>query len=331
MQAAAASDPPLPRPAHRAPRGRVWLMLVLLALLTAGVLAVVWRGVYQPAQVAIHSAQARSADLQTQVETLAGAQGELSGTVTATKLKVAALEQALDRLYARVSSQDAAWRVAEAEHLLRTAAEMAALRRDAAAATAALAGADRALAAIRDPAWAPVRAAIAEAQAQLAAHPQPDVEGIRHALRALDSALLAAPLADQPPALSDRQRAAPAGTWWQRIRAALLEVFVLRRDAGSAVVGPEAGFLVRQMVRLRFAQAELALDMQDGTALRARLADIQALLAHYRSDAGSVRYAHTELERLGALPVGVPLPDITPPVRVLNEVQNAQRLAGGAS
>jgi uroporphyrin-III C-methyltransferase len=316
---------PAPSPSGARPRrGAASAALFVLWLLTlGGAGAAGWRYVYLPLHSRLMDAEAGLVRLRGDLEALTQRQGGLAGRLGAHDAVLAALQDSLARIEARTAGRESAWRAAEAEHLLRLAAVSARLREDPALADAALAGADRALAAGAEPAWVPVREAIAQARASLAAVQKVDTVGIRLELRALADELAHAPLLGGPEA-----RPAPAGAppgWWARLRALARDLFVVRRVAGDQVIGAQAGAFVRAEMRARFALTELALDRRDGAGFRLQVNALRNLVhAHFDPKAAAVSAALEALDRYAALEVAPGLPDLGEPLARLEAARAAR-------
>lgn len=297
----------------------LWLMTL------AGALAAAWVYVYVPVTERLSDAESTAAGLRADIETLTGANGALAGRLSGQEIALASVQQAIARVDARTAGFESAWRTAEAEHLLRIAAQAAHLRQDPAIARAALDAADNALAASAEPAWVPVRDAIAEARTALDAVVTVDRVGLRLELRARAEALGQAPLHGLPGGTAGPRTLPPAQSWWDRLVALVREVFVLRRVDGASALGPQGADLVRAELRVRFAQAEIAVDRGDTQALRGALEDITALLKGYYDPAAPATMAALETAaRMARIDLEPALPDLSAPLDRLHQATARQ-------
>lgn len=297
----------------------LWLMTL------AGALAAGWVYVYRPLMERLGGIESTTVGLRADIETLSGSSGALAGRLSGQEIALANVRQAVARIDARTAGFESAWRAAEAEHLLRIAAQAARLRQDPAVARAALDAADEALAASAEPAWVPVREAIAQARTALDAVVAVDRVGLRLDLRARAQALTDAPLHGLPGDGAGPRTLPPAQSWWARLEALAREVFVLRRVDGASALGPQGADLVRAELRVRFAQAEIAVDRGDTQALRAALEDIGALLEAYYDPAAPATAAALETTaQMARLDLEPALPDLSAPLERLREAMARQ-------
>ena len=253
------------------------VVFVLWLLTFAGAGAAAWVYLWQPLQgrlADLDAAMARNGD---EIGALTQALGTVRGQAEAQSVALESTRRTLARLESHMAGNVAAWRLAEAEYLLRSAAQSARLRQAPALVLAALEGADTALAATGDPSFVPVREAIAVARARVEAVEAPDVVGTRLELRAQALVLADLPLRSEPGQAGPVSLPA-APTWRDRLAQLVREVFVWRRVDGAGALGPDGPALLRGVLELRVLQAELALEQRDSQAWRLHLADLDRLL-----------------------------------------------------
>lgn len=316
-------EPAAPTRRGRARAGRVsgWWLLWLLTVAALG--AASWRFVYQPLDARATAIQQQLVRTRAEVDALAEAHGALTGQLEAERAATRSLREALAHLEARASGQETAWRLAEAEYLLRQAAHAARLGRDPRLVETALGGADHALAATGAAQWLPVREDIARARAALAGVEVVDTVSLLLDLRAHAQALEKAPLRGEPLATGPRNLP-QAQSWRERLERLVRDVFVLRRVDSPGL--PDRA-LVRIQLRLRFLQAELALERRDSEALAVHVEDLRQLVqAHYDPDAPAVAAVQRELNELGGLNLSPALPDLSDLPERLRTLRDARDL-----
>jgi uroporphyrin-3 C-methyltransferase len=209
------------------------------------------------------------------------------------------------------------------EQLLLLANDRAQLAHDARGATAALQLAEQRLSALAEPGLFEVRKAVAEERAALLALPQGDRATAALDLSGLIAGADALPLRQRPeprpapaqPLPEPAQSFSPG--WGSRAWASLHELFsavfiVQRTDKPlDRLLPAEQEALVKQLLQLKLESARAALLIGDTASFRSAL-DLagQWLGDYYRAEDPAVSAARAELERLRALELDPPLPDL---------------------
>lgn len=236
---------------------------------------------------------------------------------------VAGLRRAFTELavdVAQAAPPDArTWRIAEAAYLLRIANQRARLERDVDGARMLLTAADAILAELDDYALVPVREALLEAKAALAAVPSVDRVGLYLELEAValevDGLPLALP-AYEPTPVGVTEDDTLASRVARRL-GALFDFRMHRGERFRPLLTPDESFWWHHNLRLKLAQAQLALLRGDQTLWNASLA-AAADLAEAREGAAA---AAVSLRALAERPVKGVAPDISEPLRRLESVQ----------
>ncbi len=332
-------SPPAPSPPPSTPRrgvGRLLTWLIVLAVLGAGG----WYG-WQWAKIELARMQQRdqevaslvaeSRQLRSKVDALAQAQADdLAGA----KKDIADLKQQMETSGAAISKitetvQGGRMRVqlAAVEQVLLMANDRALLAHDADGASQALSQADERLAALNEPKLFKVREAIVQERTALGAVPKPDVTAAALTLSNLIQQMPAWPLQGKlPNALeaSTQLSSPPEGyAWpvrlWLSLKEALRSIFILRHDdTGARLLAPEQETLIVQIGLLKLEGARLALLRANTPAFRDLCAASSKWLGDYfeARDPG-VAAARSELDKLAALDLAPPLPDLSKSLELL--------------
>lgn len=244
---------------------------------------------------------------------IGGAQGRLDG-----------VEQSLQHLQSAVEGGSTRMQLLAVQQLLLIANDRAQLASDARTAAAALALAQERLGELADPRLLEIRKAIADERAALSAVPSIDVQGTALSLGALIERTAQLPLRVQVPDefAPHPQAAAPApetaGSWRarlaQRLHDVLTTLFTVRRTDRplDPLLAPEQEHLVGAVFVLKLETARAALLDGDPQVYNDALQSAVRWLAHYyRKDDPSVEAVQAELERLQALQIRPPLPDLS--------------------
>lgn len=332
---AAAAPPP------SSGRGRrlaaLWLF-VLLALGAAG-----WFGWQWWQQRTLLAGRAAEQVLRVQaldsrlaaLETLSAEQGsrlaDQSRQADRNGTDIAALQSRIDdtlTLMSRVSEDLAGGRtrfqLAAVEHLMVLANDRLLLERDVRSALVALDAADASLARISNPQLFPVREALARERTELRAVPVADLASAALTLASLIGRVPDLPLASHAPAQfeSPDAREAPAQrvtSGWQRVlsavRTAASSLFTVRREENARalrLLPPEAEAVIYHVLTLRLEAARVALLTGNSVVLREECRSAgQWLDTQFKRDDPGVMAMGAELERLEALELAPPLPDIS--------------------
>lgn len=345
-------EPVAPPPAA-ATRGRIsalrMLLVVLLLALLAGLGWTGWQWWQQRAQladrVAEHDAQlrrldARAAALESQAGELATRLADQSRLTDRNGTDIAALQARIEDTLALMSriSEDLSggrtrFQLTAVEHLLLLANDRLLLQRDVASALAALDAADARLAELSDPQLYPVREALAKERTALRAVPVPDLASASLTLASLIERVPQLPLLSHAPAQfhSPDSRSldteANAETGWRRllasVQAAASALFTIRREDNARalrLLPPESEAIVYQVLTLKLEGARVALLTGDTVNLREEARSASAWLdAQFKPDDPGVLAMRNELERVQALELRPPLPDISRSLSALRD------------
>lgn len=281
------------------------------------------------------AALARLAEQLSNLESVSGElltrQSDLSRLNDRNGTEIAALQSRIDdslKLMSRISEDLSGGRtrfqLAAVEQLLVMANDRLLLTRDVRSALAALESADARLASLSDPQLFPVRELLAQERSALLALPRPDLSSAALILASLIERVPRLPLASHAPsefhAQAARETAAPEGaSGWRRlveaVRTTLRSLFTIRRDDNARalrLLPPETEAAVYHVLTLKLEGARVALLRGDTVALREQLRSTSAWLqSEFKADDPGVLAMTAELERLQALELAPPLPDIS--------------------
>jgi uncharacterized protein HemX len=233
---------------------------------------------------------------------------------------------ALESLYKELSSDRDQWALSDIEQLLLTANQQLQLAGNLKAAITALEAADQQLLKLDKPQFTAIRQAINNDLAKLRTVPALDQTGISLRLNSLAEQADRWPLSSahtQPPRQGTRQRPPLA----QDLLAELKNLVQIRRlDQGEpALLTPDQEFFLRQHLRLRLLNARLAMLARDPSSFKADLLASDKLLARYfNTRDAAVLSAQAELQKLAALQVSPPLPDLKESLAVVQRFREAR-------
>lgn len=321
-------------------RARVWpLLLVLLLVAGTGLAGWQWweqrdRNVQLEAthDAQVHELERRLDAIENLTEEQATRLADQSRASDRNGTEIAALQSRIENtltLMSRISEDLSGGRtrfqLAAIEHLLVLANDHLLLERDVKSALAALDGADARLARMSDPQLFAAREALSQERTALRAVPVVDLTSASLTLSSLIARVPGLPLQSHAPAQFksvdtrvDRDPdAAPDG--WRRlvaaVRTAVRSLFTIRREDNSNAIRllpPEAEAVVYQVLVLRLEGARVALLSGNAVAMREQLRSaIQWLDAQFKKDDPGALAMKSELERLQAIELAPPLPDIS--------------------
>ncbi|MFZ5698734.1 MAG: uroporphyrinogen-III C-methyltransferase [Pseudomonadota bacterium] len=306
--------------AHRYRRRQTLLSLALaFAIVAIGTALWVWRDVH--ALGARESAVAQRLDaVMRHTEALAAQDQSFAQSLDALRTRHDAIAKQLDDLH---DTRRPGLLAAEAEYLVRLAAQRLALMQDPAGALALLDAAEASLKGIDDIDAHAARAALASDMALLRMAAARDIESLYLRLAALSVAVdtIAGRATDMQPAISTMPQPPTAQSasatnepWWQRMQNSLLSLVTVRRvDAPLSpmiTVGERA--LAAQHFGLLIEQAQLALLQHHAGIYRHSLAQADIWLARIAAGEPARRKAlHHELANLQTLDIGGKQPDLT--------------------
>lgn len=243
-------------------------------------------------------------------------------------------EQSLARLSDTVEGGRTRLQLAAVEQLLLGAGERLQLAHDYSGALQALDLADERLVLLNDPRLFKVREALAQERAALAAAGAPDVTGAALAIGELLRQAPKLPLRGRVPERFETPETPPAqpedgsalSRIWASVKAALSNIFALHRREGAPprLLPPEQQALVAQILQLKLEGARLALLARDGRTLHELADGAREWLARYYDESDpAVRAAGEQLDRLQALNLSPPLPEMGRSLAVLRSVLGA--------
>ena len=326
-----------PRGTRRAPAGLFAIALAALATAIAGSLW--WQ--YRQFYVALDDADAATArvldDVRAGIVRIDERIDALSAELQANRARMTAIDDRVDALPTRLSALEqriaavrggtlearAEWQRAEAEYHLALANSELLLAGRWESAMAALERADRALAEIGDPSFAPVRAAIAEELIALRSVELPDIDGLALSLARLEERIAGLPLG---PARGSAPREAVAaaepgfGRLWQSVKRALAGIVRVERSSAPLErrLSADERVLLREHVELELKLARLAALAGQPEAFRVSLdAAIAALRREFDAAAAEIEGAVALLESMRALDIAPAKPDISGSLRRL--------------
>lgn len=278
-------------------------------------------------------------DTQSQIEDLRGHLGDVTDSQHQSADAIAKLQargddadQALARLSADLKGGRVRAQLITVEQLLLLANDRAQLAHDPHGAGLALQLAEDRLGALAEPRLFEVRKAVADERAALQALPQADRPGAALSLSGLIDSADSLPLRQHPEvqaAAAPQEDATPAQPpfgrgWlsrgWDSVREMLSHVFIVHRTDKPVdrLLPPEQEVLVRELLALKLESARAALLLGDTASFRGALdSAIRWLGDYYRPEDPAVSAARAELERLRALELDPPLPDLSRSVGLL--------------
>lgn len=271
----------------------------------------------------LNAAEAQADRLQTRMSDQAVAVQRNAAEIARFAERLHAQDEAIGLLREELGGGRTRVQLAVIEQLLILANDRLQVGREVPSAIAALEAADARLAALKDPRLFPVREAISRERAALQAVPLPDDVGAALTLSGLIARAPRLTLATQAPEHFEArpQPAAPlpedASAWmraWAAVKRAVGSAFTIRRDDGPAprLLSDEQTALIRQVLTMKLEGARLALLRRDAASFRDLCASAASWLDDYfHAGDPAVSAARAELQRLQALQLSPPLPDIS--------------------
>lgn len=301
------------------------LLLVLILLAGVGVSFMLWRAQDQRvAQIedSLDKLRALALQLDTRQGDMIEVSQQASSQLAAFDSRLDGYDELVGRLTEQLQGGRVRFQLAAVENLLLSANERVQLQHDARGAMVALDLADERLAALAEPRLFKLRESIARERAALAAVPQPDLTSTSLTLASLIGRVSQLPLRAR---VSERVEVTyqpvdlpPGASWGQRVRAGVIEalgsVFSLRRNDGPSprLLPADEEALVYQVLSLKLEGARVALLRNDAVSYRDLCESASRWLADYfRTEDANVLAARAELDRLKAVRLDAPLPDIT--------------------
>lgn len=285
---------------ERRGHGATVLLLVVVLALAAGA----WYWATRVHAPMLDTLTARVAALETERDALAAqigtadaaaagladTQAALAANVEGLARSQQTLEESVQALYAKESSESLAWVLAEAEYLVLAATQRLALEHDVDTALAALRAADERLRSAEHPELIPVREQLARDIAALEAVNLPDVEGLAIWLAEAVGRvgeLPTKPIAELDMSFSRMRDETATPENWQGVARAMWSdlVSLIEIKDGELPDGvlfdPELRYFLQQNLRLELASARLAVLRRDNANFRAASRLVTELLAQY--------------------------------------------------
>ncbi len=361
-----AETSPLPAsiPMTPAARGSSAILPWLLVLILAGALGyggwLFWDlrqnqdAIIQAQDHALRRLARQADDLTALGSTISTRQSDLGRTVERQGNDLASVQGRLDnseQLMGRVTDELSGGRtrfaLASVEQLLLLAGDRLLLQHDVRSALLALQIADERLAALADPRLFRVREAIAGERTQLQALPRPDLTSASLTLSALIDRADALPLraratpqnfgvlrSTSTALATDGNNPSAMPAWkrvWYAVRRAVSGLFLIRRDdkAGSLRLLPaEDEAVIGHVLILRLEAARVAMLRGETEAFREAMSSAADWLRQfYAAEDDGVITALAELDRLQALELSAPAPDVGGSLKLLREQLNASASA----
>lgn len=244
----------------------------------------------------------------------------------------AELRASVADVHQRVGASGTQWMVAEAEYLLRVANHRLSLARDVGTARSALLLADQRLADTGDPGWNPVREQIAREIAALDNARLPDTAGLSARLNAmaeqvpqlkLASATLGGPkrtLSSDESQDTTTRTSRDWDTLLDDLWAGFKETVQIRRNDQpiQAMLAPDQQFFLYENLRLHLETARLGVARNEPELYRDSLNTVESWLATHFDQADELtRNMRQQVNRLAAIDIRPPLPDISQSLRSL--------------
>ena len=264
-------------------------------------------------------------------------QGEQNNSELSGNLR--ALEQSLSIVRSQLGANRNDWTIAETEYLLTIANRTLLLTGNGDIAITALEMANDSLANQADPALLPAREQITAEIHALKSVIRPDVETIALQLSALIDAVAQLPIVGTngpSPANDFKKDDTPTEgntlqTAGHTLLQALKSLVIIRHDAENTqpLMAPEQRLFLRQNLQLKLESARLALLQRNPAVYRALLIEAaQWIKSYYDDREGSVASTLDEVERLAAINIAPPLPDISASLRLIREMKHRYPSAG---
>ncbi|MFP5382793.1 MAG: uroporphyrinogen-III C-methyltransferase [Gammaproteobacteria bacterium] len=302
---------------------RPWPAAVPTAVMVAALAFGLWaaygaREARERADIAERNLDARITELAGEAAGRTGQDRQVAAAIDTLAERQSALERRVEGLY---STRRGGLLAAEAEHMVRLAAQRLALLQDPAGALALLAAADAAIRDIRDADTHAVRAAIAADSAALGAAGRLDVEVLYLRLAALpeQAERIAAQgrtgkTPEEPVAAAQEPAPPQALDWRSRAGAALSSLITVRRvdQRLDPMITDGERALAAQNFRLLVEHAQAALLQRRTGIYTSSLAQAEAWLTRMAGGDPMLRAAlRRELTTLRTVDMDQPLPDLT--------------------
>ncbi len=256
----------------------------------------------------------------------------LSDKVEAAGKRQQELLSSLQAVRKRAEQERDAWKLTEAEYLLKVASRRLSLEQDIRGAIAALEAADKNLAETDDPRWMPVRKAISAAVAELNSLPKPDIEGSAVTIASLEKNIDQLPLPQPERHLqsttldtSALSHSEDLQTWGSKMWDEVKKLVVIRRGdkpATIALMPPDQAEYLRQNLHLKLENARYALLRNNPKLFMENLRTAQEWIeTHFDTKAAATQGMLESLQKLQKMEFPQTLPDISTPLEQLRKLR----------
>ncbi|MGH1389727.1 MAG: uroporphyrinogen-III C-methyltransferase [Aeromonas jandaei] len=212
------------------------------------------------------------------------------------------------------------WMLAESEYLVRMAGRKLWLEHDLVSAITLLGNADERIAALNDPSLMPIRKALAEDITKLKGMPRIDREGLTLKLAALEDQIELLPLSavNMPEAKQEQDQAVSTNPdeWESNLKKNWVKftenfITIRRRDgAVEALLSPQQEFFLRENLKTKLLQAQLAVYREQQSLYEDSIDKAQRWLTQYfDTDNSATHYMQGELDKLKGEQIQINYPE----------------------
>ncbi|MBW3759865.1 heme biosynthesis operon protein HemX [Aeromonas jandaei] len=277
------------------------------------------------------NAVAQQAELAQLKQQLASAMSKIDQTSSKDAEQLAALGQTQQRLQGEMQGlqnrvldlndkRPNDWMLAESEYLVRMAGRKLWLEHDLVSAITLLGNADERIAALNDPSLMPIRKALAEDITKLKGMPRIDREGLTLKLAALEDQIELLPLSavNMPEAKQEQDQAVSTNPdeWESNLKKNWVKftenfITIRRRDgAVEALLSPQQEFFLRENLKTKLLQAQLAVYREQQSLYEDSIDKAQRWLTQYfDTDNSATHYMQGELDKLKGEQIQISYPE----------------------
>ncbi|MFC3146545.1 uroporphyrinogen-III C-methyltransferase [Piscinibacterium candidicorallinum] len=239
---------------------------------------------------------------------------------------------ALERLYEELSRNRDEFVLIEVERMVELAAQQLQVAGNITGALAALQTADARLARADKPQYGNIRKVLARDIERLKAQPATDLTGLAIRLDALSEQVEQLPLLSEPRPVPEAKKAVePGSSWWDRFSADVTREFTelvsIRKLSGNEVLlmTPDQARLYRDTLRLKLANARLALMARNQQLLRSDLARIDVAVSRSADPRSKLTQSFlTSLRTVGSATVAIEPPSLNETLSAIANVRAAR-------
>lgn len=277
------------------------------------------------------NAVAQQAELAQLKQQLASAMSKIDQSNSKDAEQLAALGQTQQRLQSEMQGlqnrvldlndkRPNDWMLAESEYLVRMAGRKLWLEHDLVSAITLLGNADERIAALNDPSLMPIRKALAEDITKLKGMPRIDREGLTLKLAALEDQIELLPLSavNMPEAKQEQDQAVSTNPdeWESNLKKNWVKftenfITIRRRDgAVEALLSPQQEFFLRENLKTKLLQAQLAVYREQQSLYEDSIDKAQRWLTQYfDTDNSATHYMQGELDKLKGEQIQISYPE----------------------